>query len=184
MPPSVQKLVLMLGGRRREIKPRIFLWVIKLLGAECQMQIYGSDTEDFITRIMTCSLMLPSWQKFMTLLYWWWKGTSPLFLKCHSNWRLNIHVEKRTWWSGVCATSLSTFLSTRSTWEPCGAPSGRFPPRDANLSNLPQYRGLFKKQLGAYTKQFAGSLTPQMEAVERGLSALIYHTVASTRQHN
>lgn len=36
------------------------------------------------------------------------------FLKRRSNRRLNIRVEKKRW-SGVCATSLSTFLSTRST---------------------------------------------------------------------
>jgi len=52
-----------------------------------------------------------------------------------------------------------------------------------SLSNLPQKGGLFKKQLGAYTKQFAGSLTPQAQQV-KGLSALIYHAVAFTRQHN
>lgn len=38
IPPSVQKLVPMLGGGRREIKPRIFLWVIKLPGVERRMQ--------------------------------------------------------------------------------------------------------------------------------------------------
>lgn len=43
--------------------------------------------------------------------------------------------------------------------------------------------GLFKKQLGAYTKQFAGSGTPQAQPV-KGLSPLIYHAVAFTRQHN
>lgn len=68
----------------------------------------------------------------------------------------------------ACNVTLDVPVSTVDGRNPCGVPSDRFPPRDVNLSNLPHNRGLFKKQLGAYTKQFAGSLTPLTLAVERG----------------
>lgn len=117
------------------------------------------------------------------LFYWWRNGKSQVFF-FHVQQKSNSRGWKRMWRSEVRASSSLTFPSVRLTWEPRGIPSDRFPLRDINLSNLSHNRGLFKKQLGAYTKQFAGSLTPQTLAVEWGLSALIYHTVASTRQHN